>query len=163
MLTFAPRILVCTCGLLALFGCSHGPDVEESRPPALPKGTSATNRAAVASPAIDTLHLLTGRIWRVTSARTAPAKGAIFIFLADGMLLETSCVEPYRVAAWSIDTNDPHLLRVVEDGLPAFSASITEITAQTLRWKQKLKRQSEPSDVTFTALDKEYVCPDLPK
>jgi len=49
------------------------------------------------------LTQLFSRIWQVTNAPSKPASGSIYIFLANGTLLETSCVETYRIATWTID------------------------------------------------------------
>jgi hypothetical protein len=38
------------------------------------------------------------KIWRVTEPDAAP--GSLYIFLADGSLVQTSCVEVYRLSAW---------------------------------------------------------------
>ena len=102
-------------------------------------------------------------IWRVTSAPSQPAPGSIYVFLTNGTLLETSCVETYRVATWTIDKRAPRVLRVVEDRRLAFTGAITELTDTTLRLQQDLTRSNEKRDITLTAVEQEFVCPDLPK
>ena len=87
----------------------------------------------------------------------------MWVFLQNGTLLETSCVETYRVATWSADPKNPKLLRVVEDRHPAFTAEIVELTDSTLRVEQKLTRQSEIREITFTGVEGETVCPDWRK
>ena len=99
----------------------------------------------------------------MTKSPSPPAPGAIYIFLANGILLETSCVETYRIATWTIDKNDAGVLRVSEDGQPAFNATIVELTGTTLRLQQELIRSHEKKDLTLTAVAQESVCPDLPK
>lgn len=106
---------------------------------------------------------ISGKIWRVTQAPSESASGSIYIFLPNGTLLETSCVETYRIAKWSANPKDPKSLTVVEDGQPAFTARIVELTRTTLRLQKKLVRSSEPQDVRFAAIEKEFVCSDLPK
>lgn len=96
-------------------------------------------------------------------APSQPASGSIYIFLPNGTLLETSCAETYRIAKWSANPKDPKALTVVEDGQSAFTAKIVELTRTTLWLQKKFVRSSEQQDVRFTAIEKEFVCPDLPK
>jgi hypothetical protein len=109
------------------------------------------------------LTQLFSRIWRITNAPSKPALGSIYIFLPNGTLLETSCVETYRIATWTIDKTDPSVLRVVEDNQLAFTAAITELTGKTLRLQQSLVRSNEKRTITLKAVEGEFVCPDLPK
>src|SRR5437879_2582223 len=109
------------------------------------------------------LTQLFSRIWQVTNAPSKPASGSIYIFLPNGTLLETSCVETYRIATWTIDKRAPSELRVVEDKQLAFTAVITELTDRTLRLRQSLARGKERRDITLKAVEREFVCPDLPK
>ena len=104
---------------------------------------------------------LFSRIWRVTSSQSAP--GSIYVFLPNGTLLETSCVETYRIATWTMDKAAPHVFQVVEGGRPAFTATITELTDTTLRLREALARSNEERNVTLTAVEQEFVCPDLPR
>jgi hypothetical protein len=106
---------------------------------------------------------LLNRIWRVSSSAYGPAAGSIYIFLQNGTLLETSCVETYRVATWSVIPTVPPALRVVEDQREAFTASLGEAAGNTLVLHQKLLHETEARDITLTAVDGEFVCPDLPK
>jgi len=64
----------------------------------------------------------------VTKAPSQPPSGSIYIFLSNGTLLQTSCVETYRVAAWTVDKSAPRVLRVVEDGQLACTAKIAQLT-----------------------------------
>ena len=109
------------------------------------------------------LTQLTSRIWQITQAPSKPPRGSIYIFLANGTLLETSCVETYRIAAWTIDPKAPSVLRVVEDERLAFTAVIATLTPDTLRLRQTLTRSSENRDLTLKAVEREFVCPDMPK
>jgi hypothetical protein len=118
------------------------------------EGSSAPNKG---------LSQLVGRIWRVSDAPYGHASGSIYIFLPNGTLLETSCVETYRIALWSVDKARPDTLRVVEDQQPAFTAKMGEASANTLHLQRKLLRSAEVQDITLTAVDAEFVCPDLPK
>ena len=104
---------------------------------------------------------LFSRIWRVEKAPSQPAPGSIYIFLPNGTLLETSCGETYRVATWTVDKKAPRVLRVVEDGQLAFTATIAELTDSDLRLQQHLTRINENRELTLKAIDKEFVCPDI--
>jgi hypothetical protein len=111
----------------------------------------------------DGLRPLFSHIWRLTKAPTQPAAGAIYIFLANGTVLESSCVETYRIATWSVDKSTPRELDVVEDRQPAFTANITDLSDTTLHIRQQFVRTKESRDLTFNAVEGEFVCPDLPK
>ncbi len=106
---------------------------------------------------------LLNRIWRVSNSSYGPASGSIYIFLSNGALLETSCVETYRIAVWSVDKSQPDTLRVVEDQQQVFTATLGESTSNTLHLHQKLLRSTEVHDVTLSAIEGKFVCPDLPK
>jgi hypothetical protein len=125
-------------------------------------GYSQSSNAAKVIPGRDLTQLFS-RIWRVTNAPSKPASGSIYIFLANGTLLETSCVETYRIATWTIDKKAPSVLRVVEDQQLTFTAAITELTDTTLRLSQDLVRSHEKRTITLTAVEQEFVCPDMPK
>jgi hypothetical protein len=107
------------------------------------------------------LSQLFTRIWRVKSAPSKPALGSLYIFMANGTLLETSCTETYRIATWTIDQRSPMTLRVVEDGRSAFTAAIKKLTDSTLRIQKRLAHGNETQDVMLKAVKKEFVCPDL--
>ena len=143
---------------LTLGGCSH-----TSPAPPEPSNRSGGPLAPAQSPADGSLAPLFSRVWRITKAPTPPAPGSIYVFLPNGTLLETSCVETYRIAAWTIDKNSPRELRVVEDRQPAFTAQIEELTDTTLRLQKRLTRNKETQDVTLSAVEGEFVCPDMPK
>jgi hypothetical protein len=125
-----------------------------------PPGTDART---VSSDPQSAFAPLVGRIWRVSDAPYGPASGSIYIFLPNGTLLETSCVETYRIAVWSVDQEHPDELRVVEDQRSVFIARIGEASANTLHLHRKLLMSAEVQDITLTAVDSEFVCPDLRK
>ena len=53
---------------------------------------------------------------------------------------------------------------MTEDGRLAFTASILSLTSHDLRLRQTLAfGNHEIHEVTLTAIDKEFVCPDMPK
>lgn len=99
----------------------------------------------------------------MSKAPSQPAPGSIYIFLPNGTLLETSCVETYRVATWTVEKKFPRQLKVVEDRQLAFLANIEELTDTTLHLKKELVRSKETQEVTLDAVDGEFVCPDLRK
>jgi hypothetical protein len=109
------------------------------------------------------LTQLFSRIWRVTSASTTPAPGSIHVFLPNGTLLSTSCVETYGIYTWRIYKNAPRVLRVTENGQLAYTATILKLTDTKLRLRKNLVLSNEIEEVTLTAVQKEFVCPDLRK
>jgi hypothetical protein len=113
------------------------------------------------SPASD-LAPLFANIWRITSATPYPNSGSIYVFLRNGTLLETSCVETFRIATWKADPKKPGTIEVTEDGRPAFTASILSLTSHDLRLRQTLAfGNHEVHEVALTAIDKEFVCSDM--
>lgn len=156
---------------VVLAGCTHvptaGPDAMHDPKPAAgnsvpgttaPEKYSSENKAEQSA----TGDLLVTRVWRVKEAPSPPAFGSVYIFLANGTLVETSCGEPYRIALWKRDPKDGHVV-VTEDKQPAFVGTIRELSETTLRMDQKLTRSDEVRSLTLTAVDDEFVCPDLPK
>ncbi len=99
--------------------------------------------------------------WRVTGTVTNSPTGEIYVFLPNGTLLETSCVETYRIATWRIDKNNPGTIRVAEDGRLAFTAVIAALSSTKLEFRQTLVRSGEKHSLTFKAVEGEFVCPDL--
>jgi hypothetical protein len=144
-----------------LLSCSGTPTSSSSKPAARPSDSRATDASKAAREG--NFAPLVGRVWRVSAAPYGPASGSIYIFLPNGTLLETSCVETYRIATWSVDPAEPSSLRVIEDRRPAFSATLGEASGNTLHLHQKLLHSSETRELTLTAVDGEFVCPDLRK
>lgn len=146
-------ILLCFASLL-ISGCSSHSDTGET-------ATDPTN-FEVTSPARE--NPLIGRIWRIPNSLKGTAAGSIYIFLPNGTLLETSCVETYRIATWTADKNDTRTVHVIEDQRPAFDATVMQSNADHLQLRQTLAMgDRETRDLTLTAVDKEFVCPDLKK
>jgi hypothetical protein len=130
-----------------------------------PERPSQTEKppAPPSSRAEATLQPLFSHIWHVTKAPATPSSGSIYVFLPNGTLLETSCTETYRIATWTVDKATPQELHVVEDKQLAFTATIAELSDSTLRLEMNLVRSKETQDVTYAAVDGEFVCPDLRK
>jgi hypothetical protein len=80
---------------------------------------------------------LMNRVWRVVQP-AGRAPGSFYVFLADGTLLMSSCVETYRLATWR--TAGEGRLVVTED--PAVSYGV---------------------DLELQAATAPFVCPDLPR
>lgn len=107
---------------------------------------------------------LLGRIWRVPESPYGAAAGSIYVFLPNGTLLETSCVETYRVATWTPDKTDSRTVHVVEDQRPAFDATVVQSSVGSIQLKQTLAMGNrETRELTLAAVDREFVCPDLKK
>ena len=141
------------CLLSGLVACTTS-DLTDT--PSMPTESSETSQSG-------DLTQLFSRIWQVTDAPSQPPSGSIYIFLANGTLLQTSCTETYRIATWTIDKESPQMLQVVEDGALAFTAQIEELSDTTLRLQRNLVRSNETQDITLTATQQEFVCPDLPR
>ena len=141
---------------------SHPPTSVKAPPPGKPARAAKPANTKPAHTATNAdLTQLFSRVWRITKAPSQPAAGSIYIFLPNGTLLTTSCGETYRIATWTIDKKAPRVLRVVEDGQLAFTAAIAGLTNTTLRLQQNLVRSNEKRDLTLTAVEQEFVCPDL--
>jgi hypothetical protein len=63
----------------------------------------------------------------------------------------------------TINKESPRVLRVVEDDRLAFTAAIAELSNTTLKLQENLVLSNEKKDITLTAVEQEFVCPDLPK
>ena len=148
---------------LTACACTQTPPKPPPSPVSMPQQRKPTAVDQQATPADANLASLFSHIWRVTKAPSPPAPGSIFIFLANGTLLENSCNETYRIATWTIDKASPRELSVVEDQQLAFTANITELSNSALTMQKHLVRSKEIQEVAFTAVEGEYVCPDLPK
>lgn len=145
-------------GVLTLVDCSSSPVT----PKKLDK-PELSQAPAAADAKMGDLSPLFSHIWRMVKAPSQPPPGSIYIFLPNGALLETSCVETYRIATWTVDKDTPHELRIVEDRQLAFTAKIAELTNTSLRIQRRLARGNETEELALTAVEGEFVCPDMPK
>jgi heat shock protein HslJ len=128
-----------------------------------PGGAIGANIGKSPGTAVRDFTPLFSRIWRITNSPAKPAPGSIYIFLPNGTLLQTSCGETYRIAKWTIDKTNPSVLRVVEDNQLAFTAEIAALSDTTLRVKQMLVFNNEARTITLQGIEREFVCPDLPR
>ena len=143
---------------VSLSGCSQKPassGAVETRQSSMNGASKAVSQAPGSNSSGLTTH-----VWQVSQSSSPAPKGRLYIFLPDGALLETSCVETYRIARWSSPSEG--MVRVVEDKKPAFDAKVLQIDDSTLRLEKTL-RHGEKESVTLSAISGEFVCPDLPK
>jgi hypothetical protein len=129
----------------------------------VPALSAHMQHAAVNEKTSNSLEQLFDKAWKLKGTAGQVPAGSIYVFLRNGTLLETSCVETYRIATWTADRKAARTLQVVEDGQPAFAARIIELTSTTLRMQQNLIRSKEKREMTLTAVEQESVCPDLRK
>lgn len=159
--------------LLTLIACSQPQQTAQGTITVPPPTSEALPAASsVQSPATGDLTPLFSHIWRVTTAPSQPAPGSINIFLPNGTLLQTSCVETYQIAGWTVaplvpeagsDKARPQVLQVSENGQPVYSAEILELTNTTLRLRRTLLSSNETQEITFIAAEDQFTCPDLPR
>ncbi|BAU13524.1 hypothetical protein LEP3755_40640 [Leptolyngbya sp. NIES-3755] len=159
--------------LIGVTACSQTSNAENPQVAASPTPTTqapvapATSPQAPVKPATSPpkpgrdLTTLFSRVWRVTKAPSTPAPGSIYVFLPNGTLLQTSCGEPYRISAWQINKQSPDILRVTEDGRQAYTMRITSLSDTTLQVQRSLDRSNENQALTLTAVQQEFVCPDI--
>jgi len=137
--------------LFALWGlasCSQRQDPIES---------PAQTGAAAPSPST-TESRLTNKAWLIT-APAGRAPGSLYVFLADGTLMMTSCVETYRLATWQLQGDDR--LVVTEDPTTRYVVRVIDVGERELRLRLELV--GENVDLELRAADAPIVCPDLPR
>ena len=144
--------VVCAAMLVAtvLTGCTPSQDATPRSTPRDAPVAPVTATNLVAGPLVNT-------VWRVTSGNRAP--GTLFIFLSNGTLMMTSCVEVYRLATWRAETTDR--LTIVEDVTVQYTADIQALSEDSLSLRLNLR--SEQVDLTLEAAQAPFVCPDLPR
>lgn len=138
--------------LVGLFvGCAPSPDT--TRPPT-PVDTPAP---PVTAPDLS-VDPLVSTVWRITSPAGRPL-GSFYLFLPNGTLVMTSCVETYRLATWQREGTDR--LTIVEDPTVRYTADILALGADSLRLRLNLR--SEQLELAFELAQVPFVCPDLPR
>lgn len=155
--------------LTGLTACSpsQAPEQQATTPdpvsaPATEPSTVASAPAIASTPSGD-LSLLFSKIWQVTEAPFDPAPGSINVFLPNGTLLQTSCVETYAITGWTADRDVPNRIQVNEGGRPVYNAEILELSNTTLKLRRSLIPSNETQEITYTAVEEEFICPDLPR
>jgi hypothetical protein len=116
----------------------------------------ACNPAPTDPPPAAPAPAFTNRVWRITSP-VGRAPGSFYVFLSDGTLVMTSCVETYRLATWRMDR--PDRLTIVEDTITSYPADIRRADDQRLELRLHLK--TEEVDLGLEPASTPFVCPDL--
>jgi len=98
--------------------------------------------------------LLAGKIWLATDPAAAP--GTLRVFLPDGTLVMTSCVETYRLARWT-SMGDRRISW--QEDTARIDARITTISAEELVLELQLRDGVRQEHYRVAAVP--YVCPDL--
>jgi hypothetical protein len=119
-------------------------------PTSAPPPAPPTDEVEAAPPAF------ANRVWRITSP-AGRAMGSFYLFLSDGTLVMTSCVETYRLAAWHLAA--PDRVTIVEDATTSYSADVRRLDPQRLELRLHLK--SEIVDLGLEPATTPFVCPDL--
>jgi hypothetical protein len=128
-------------------------------PPAADRAELASDSAPTAGDASGSPRdALVDKVWRVTAPAGRP-QGSLYVFLSNGTLIMTSCVETYRLAQWTFDP--PASLTITEDPITRYGADIVRIEDRSLAMRLKLR--SENVDLVLELVDTPYVCPDLPR
>ena len=144
--------IVCSTTLFAtiLAGCTPAPDTARSTPVNTP-APPATPVGLAGGPLVST-------VWRITSPAGRPL-GSFYIFLPNGTLVMTSCVETYRLATWQAETTDR--LTIAEDPTVRYIADILALSQDSL--SVRLNLRNEQVELTFEPAQAPFVCPDLPR
>jgi hypothetical protein len=145
------RLLSAVFVLFALWGLASCLQRQGSTDP------PARTESAAPSPST-TESRLTDKVWLVT-APAGRAPGSLYIFLADGTLMMTSCVETYRLATWHLQGDDR--LLVTEDPTTGYIARVMDVSERDLRLRLELV--GENVYLELRAADAPIVCPDLPR
>ncbi|ROH91785.1 hypothetical protein ED208_05210 [Stagnimonas aquatica] len=109
------------------------------------------------APALLPADPLTGKVWLRRDADAPP--GELRIFLPDGNLLMSSCVETYRIARWQRDGADA--IHWDEDGA-RIEARLPRLDGEQLQLELQL-RGGEHQLQHYQASNTARVCPDLPR
>jgi hypothetical protein len=110
-------------------------------------------------PGVDTQasgDLLVNRVWSRVDAGAAP--GSVRIFLSDGVLVQDSCFETYRLSQWRRES--PTRIGWSEDGVD-IAADVVHSTHDALTLRIVL--QSEEVVESYVIAASPYVCPDMPR
>jgi hypothetical protein len=141
-----------TVVLAALFaGCTPSQDMTQRSTPVTAPAPPVTALDVAGGPLVST-------VWRITNPASRPL-GSFYIFLPNGTLVMTSCVETYRLATWQAEMTDR--LTIVEDPTVRYTADILMLSQNSLSLRLNLR--SEQVDLTFEPAQAPFVCPDLPR
>jgi hypothetical protein len=100
--------------------------------------------------------LLVNRVWSRIDAGAAP--GSVRIFLSDGVLVQDSCFETYRLSQWLRES--PTRIAWSEDGV-GIAADVVQSKPDALTLRIALR--SEEVVESYVIAASPYVCPDMPR
>lgn len=98
----------------------------------------------------------TNKVWKVT-APPDRAPGSVYLFLNNGTVVMTSCVETYRLATWTSEGTGR--VTIEEDPQVRVPADIREVDERHLAIRLHLK--SEVVELALETASVPFVCPDL--
>lgn len=144
------RTLLCLALLAAVVtaACRSGP----------PPDAADQTTQALPTPARSLETWLSNKVWLVAQPTDRPL-GSMYIFLSDGTLMMTSCVETYRLATWKSEGQGR--LVVTEDPGTSYRVNVLEAAERDLRLRFELR--SDTFELTLRAAEVPFVCPDLPR
>ncbi len=138
--------------LIALAGCdgAKAPDATEATAPA------SNSPQAVQSSAI--IERLVNRAWKLSATATELAQpGRIRIFLENGVFLQGSCWEPFRLSNWK--ATGPNSFSWNEDGIEITATVALADPAAIVTMQLPTEARSE----RLVPMEAPFVCPDYPK
>ena len=145
------RAKMCGTVVLATLIAGCAPPQETTPTSTNTPGLPATASGLAAGPLVST-------VWRITNPAGRPL-GSFYLFLPNGTLVMTSCVETYRLATWRAEETDR--LTIAEDPTVSYTADILALREDSLRLRLNLR--SEQVELAFEPAQAPFVCPDLPR
>jgi len=143
-------LLLLALAVAATVSCTaQAPAPGANPPPSRPVQPAPTSPAPASS-----AQAFVGTVWRDTNP--AAASGTLRVFLPDGTLVMTSCVETYRLARWA-PAGDQRI-RWQED-TAAIEADVVRATDSELYLRLHLV--GEVKEEHYIAATVPFVCPDL--
>lgn len=142
-------------GLVGLAGC-QAPEPAAEEAAAVPSPSSNPSPIPSSGPAPEpgaSTDALTNTVWMRTEGEGPP--GELRIFLTDGTLVQTSCVEVYALRTWR-RVSETEIVFVEEVEIPA---RIVALTADELRLSLSLIG-GERQEVVYHRARVPYICPD---
>jgi len=115
---------------------------------------SVLGLGACATAARSTGEAPRGRVDRADRGAVRTAPGSLYVFLSDGTLLMTTCVETYRLATWRWSGGGR--LEVTEDPITRYTARVLVIEERDLTLRLELVRESV--ELRLRAADVPVVC-----
>lgn len=147
-------LLLAACGAGTPAGAPR--EAPAAAPPPTGSGAVPPGRAAAPAAAVPPSRLA-NTVWHVTAPTDTPL-GSLYIFLSDGTLMMTSCVETYRLAQWR-PVGDGRRITIAEDRTVSYQAEFEETDARHLALHLLLR--DERRSLTLEAAAVPFVCPDL--